>query len=380
MKIALAHDFLIRWGGAEKVLFDFHKIFPEAPIFTLFHNEEFTKEKFPGVEIKSSYLQKKYQRNKNHRRLAPFMPIAVEDLDFSGYDLVISSTSGFMKGIVVPTKTKHICYLHTPTRWAWQDYFEETRFNSFLKRLYVHFYRLWDYGASQRPDVIIANSKYTKDRIQKYYRRDSQVIYPSVEIKSSHSSVKDLQIQASNFENYFVIVSRLVDYKHIDWAIKAFSKLKYKLVIIGEGPEYENLKFKIQLSRQGSLGSPGGSSNQKLKDKIILKRQIKNKNNLLNLVRNSIGLIHLAEEDFGIAMIEALRLGKPVIAYNRGGAREIIKSGINGELFEKDNLKEQILKVAENIKKYKIINTKKTASKFSENIFRKKIEREVACK
>ena len=134
MKIALAHDFLIRWGGAEKVLFDLHKIFPEAPIHTLFYDKQFVAERFSGVEIKASYLQKRHQAIKKiqkiigikkrelHRWLLPSMPLAVESLDFSDYNLVISSSSGFMKGIIASSKTKHICYLHTPTRWAWQDY------------------------------------------------------------------------------------------------------------------------------------------------------------------------------------------------------------------------------------------------------------------
>ena len=183
MKVALAHDFLIKWGGAEKVLFDLHKIFPEAPIYTLFYNKKFVQDRFPNAKINTSGLQRKYNLfRRSYRWLLPWMPLATESMDFSSYDLVISSSSAFLRGIIVPVKTKHICYMHTPTRWAWQDRPLATSLRmNLVKRLYIHLYRLWDFDAAQRPDMLIANSKYTAQRIEKYYKRRARIVYPGVE-------------------------------------------------------------------------------------------------------------------------------------------------------------------------------------------------------
>jgi len=315
MKVALAHDFLIRWGGAESVLFDLHKIFPSAPIFTLFYNENFVQKHFPGTRIESSYLQRKYVGRRgegSHRKLAPSMPLAVESLDFSDYDLVISTSSGFMKGIVVPSKTKHICYLHTPTRWAWQDY-HLNKLNIF-KRIYTHFFRLWDFEASQRPDVLVANSDYTLKRIERYYRRKAKLIYPAVTIPKKESKVGGL-----NYKQYFIIISRLSPFKHIDWAIEAFRDLPYNLVVIGEGPAEKDLKRQVKKNN--------------LEQKITFLNFLEDKQELINLIKGSLGLIHLAEEDFGLAIVEALKLNKLVVAYNRGGAKELIEEGASGAFF-----------------------------------------------
>jgi len=313
MKVALAHDFLIRWGGAEKVLLDLCKIFPEAPIFTLFYKENFVKKHFPMIEIKTTRLQEKYRKTKNHHLLTPLMPITVEDLDFSRYDLVISSTSGFMKGIVVPSKTKHICYMHTPTRWVWQDYF--LRKPKALKRLFIHFFRLWDFEASQRPDLLITNSYYSAKRIKKFYRRDAKVIYPAI---SDEIVVKS---SAEKKKNYYVIVSRLSDYKNVDKAIEVFKTLNQRLVIVGDGPEKKKLIKK----------------SKKFRKQVIFTGFIQKREKLLELIKNSKGLIHLAEEDFGLVMAEALKMGIPVIAWNRGGAEELIQDGVNGILFSSAN-------------------------------------------
>ncbi len=373
MKIALAHDFLIRWGGAEKVLFDLHKIFPKAPIYTLFYDKKFVNEYFPGVKIKHSYLQRRYLFLRVftrvarhiyadiHRVLLPSMPPAVEALDFSDYDLVISSSSGFMKGIIVPSRTKHVCYLHTPTRWAWQD----CKHGTFLRKLYIHFFRIWDFEASQRPDILMTNSHYTAQRIEKYYRRKAEVVCPGVEMNQesgirNHELRYDMRRTSYLIPNnkYFIIISRLSVYKHIDWAIEAFKDLPYNLVIVGEGRELKRLK----------------TQSIKIKKKIIFTGFIKNKNKLIQLVKNSIGLIHLAEEDFGLSILETLKLGKPVIAYDKGGSKELIKKGVSGEFFtNKKDLVKTIKKVAKNIDKYKSVIIKKSVNGFSQKKFKKEI-------
>ncbi|MFA6437456.1 MAG: glycosyltransferase [Candidatus Paceibacterota bacterium] len=387
MKVALAHDFLIKWGGAEKVLFDLHEIFPEAPIYTLFYNKKFTDEYFPNTKIEISHLQRKYRLLKrNYRWLLPWMPMAVEALDFSDYDLVVSSSSAFLKGIIVPTKNKHICYMHTPTRWAWQDYFSQKR--NFFKRLYAHFYRIWDFDAAQRPDIIIANSEYTARRIKKYYKGEAEVVYPGVELenikhqvtnkyeirntkyetipKSKYSKFKTENIYQIPYKKYFIVVSRLSAYKKIDLIIEAFKDLSFNLVIVGDGAEQHKLKIK--------------SEKLKINDRVFFTGFIKDKAIIARLVENSIALIHLTEEDFGICMAEALALGKPVIGFKKGGAREIIKRGHNGELIDGknneeiiNNLKNAVKKLALNKKKYIINITKQNKGMFLKKNFIKEI-------
>jgi len=343
MKIALVHDFLIRFGGAESVFLDLKKIFPEADIFTLFYKKKFTDKYLPGTKLKTSFLQRRYSFLEKiisggvfHRALLPWMPQATEDLDFSGYDLVLSSSSGFVKGIVVPSKAKHICYLHTPTRWAWQNYSERLGSGkSAIKRGYAHFFRIWDYEASQRPDTIITNSRYTSLRIKKYYRRNAKVVYPTIELPT-----KKLDGLEKNLGLYFVMVGRLSDYKHIDWAIEALRNTKYKLVIIGDGPEYKNLK---------------------LEKKVILKGHIEDRRELMSLVKNSVGLIHLAEEDFGLCVLEAQSLGVPTIVLDKGGAKEISKKNINNYIIagdSKDQAIENLRYLIKNthLRKHKIMN------------------------
>lgn len=354
MKIALAHDFLTKWGGAEKVLFDLHNIFPKAPIYTLFYNSNFVKESFPNSCIKVSYLQKRHSFFKNYHWLIPWIPPAVESLDMSNYDVVISSSSAFLKGLIVPTTTKHIAYIHTPTRWAWQDY-HFLKMN-FPKRCYNHFYRIWDYEAAQRPDVLIANSIYTQKRIRKYYHRDARVVYPQTYLSREINAKNPPRLQ---YSKYFLILSRLSSYKRTIWALRAFEKLPFNLVIAGEGRELK--KLKEYTKRKG------------LNNKIFFTGFVKNHTNIMRLIKNSLGLIHLAEEDFGLSMLEALALGKPVIAYYKGSAQEIIKEGRNGYLIK--NLQELIAKINQcSINKFKKESIQTTIKKFQTQKFEKEIK------
>jgi glycosyltransferase involved in cell wall biosynthesis len=352
MKIALAHDFLIKWGGAEKVLFDLHNIFPDAPLYTLFYEPNFIKEYFPHSLIKASYLQKKYVLFKRYHYFIPWIPPAVEALDFSDYDVVISSSAAFLKGLIVPTTTRHIVYLHTPTRWAWQDY--QSLKMGFLKRLYSHFYRIWDYEAAQRPDLLITNSIYSQERIKKYYNRDAQIIYPQARFFQQELNQKSLL--SSQYGKYFLILSRLSSYKRNTWAIRAFEKLPLNLVIAGEGRELKYLRSYVL--------------RKNLSHKIFLIGFIKNSANIRQLISNSLGLIHLAEEDFGLSILEALNLGKPVIAYYKGSSQEIIQEGHNGYLVKDlqtliakinkcsvNNLKKKDIQAT--VKKFQLYNFKK---------------------
>ena len=180
MKVALVHDYLIRFGGAERVFFNLRKLFPKADVFTLLYNERKMGKYFPDNQIRTSFLQSFPFSAKYHRLLAPLIPSAVETLDLRDYDLVISSSSAFIKGLILRPRTIHICYCHNPSRFLW-DYAGqyETNFPS-LKKILFHYLRLWDKSASGRVDYFIANSKTTAQRIRKYYGRESRVIYPPV--------------------------------------------------------------------------------------------------------------------------------------------------------------------------------------------------------
>ena len=337
-KVALVHDFLLYWGGAEATLQVLAKMFPQAPIYTLLQDEQFTKKHFRGREIRTSFLQKipRWIRKK-HTRLLPLMPTAIESLNLRDYDLVISSSSAFAKGIVVKPKTTHVCYMHAPMRYVWDyyhQYFQE-RFGNRAKiftRTFLNYLRTWDRASADRADHLVANSRYTARRIEKYYRRESMVIYPPVEVEkfalspdkanSSISSSSDLiekQNQARR-GSYFLTTGRLATYKRVDLLIEAFQKLKLPLVIVGDGPE----RKKLEKLAQG---------NSKIK---ILGWQSEEK--LIRLYQNSRAFVCATEDDFNITCVEAMAAGTPVIALKKGGVQETVIEGQTGIFFQEARL------------------------------------------
>jgi len=316
MKVAIVHDFLVRYGGAENVLKIFSEMFPEAPIYTLLYDEEKMGKIFPKDRVRVSFLQgfPKFLR-KNYKYLLPLLPVAAETLDLRNFDLILSSSSSFAKGIVPRVNSLHICYCHNPMRLAW-DYShlylkdqKKGNFYSWFIKIAFHFLRIWDRNAAQRVDFFIANSKATQKRIKKYYQKESVVVYPPVEV--SHSNIADFGLSDKNF---FLIVSQLTPYKRIDMAIAAFNKLKLPLVVIGDGPERKNLE-KIA---KGNVKILGWQSRE-IVDKYY---------------RNCLGFIFPGEDDFGIAPVEAMSYGKPVLALKKGGAIETVVEGISGEFFD----------------------------------------------
>jgi glycosyltransferase involved in cell wall biosynthesis len=310
MKIALAHDHLFQSGGAENILHEFSQLYPQAPIFTLIYNKRQSKY-FEKSQIITSYLQKLPQSHLYFKYLLPLMPNAWERFDFSEFDVVLSSSSAFVKGIITSPKTIHISYCHSPTRYLWSDslrYLQELPLIEPAKSYVYHVLtrlRLWDQAAAARVDYFIANSNYIADRIQKYYRRPCVVIYPPVETKKFHLSQKH--------DNFFLIVSRLRPYKRVDMAIKAFNALRLPLYIIGSGEEMSRLRrlAKANIHFLGELSDT-------------------ERNGYLARCQ---ALIHPQEEDFGITAIEAMASGRPVIAYNQGGALESVIEGVTGTFF-----------------------------------------------
>lgn len=354
MKVALVYDRVNKWGGAERVLLALHQIFPDAPLYTSVYNQK--NAKWADVfEIKTSFLQNFPFAKRFHELYALLMPLAFESFKFDNYDLVISVTSEAAKGVITKSDTRHICYLLTPTRYLWsgyKDYFKNPFFR-ILARPAVLYLRMWDKIASQRPDKYISISSAVKNRTLKYYDKDSEIIYPPLQIMNSELKIQNFKEQGGK---YFLVVSRLVYYKRVDIVIKAFNKLGLPLKIIGTGNQERNLK-KIANSNIEFLGN--------LTDE-----------KLSFYYKNSKALIFSGKEDFGLVMVEAQSFGKPVIAFGQGGALDIVKEGVTGEFFQSQT-PEGLIKVLEkfNDKDYNSKLCKENALRFSfENFKRQFLE------
>ncbi|MBL7155217.1 MAG: glycosyltransferase [Candidatus Portnoybacteria bacterium] len=352
MKIALVHDYLIRFGGGERVFLNLQKIFPQAEIYTLLYDKEKMEKYFPNTKIHTSFLQNFPLSQRHHRILAPLMPAAVESLDLRDFDLVISSSSAFIKGLVLRPKVIHICYCHNPARFLWDYASEYNGGPSFLRKILSHYLRLWDRAAANRVDYFIANSKTTAQRIKKYYHREAKVIYPAIE-----TVPQGLSLPSNRNSDYFLIVSQLTPYKRIDLAIDAFNKLELPLVIIGQGRQRKRLQ-KMARSNIKFLGWQP--------DQVV--RQY---------LQNCLAFIFPGEDDFGIAPVEAMSFGKPVLAYRKGGAMETVLEGITGEFFDDpatESLADGIRRLKMNLNNYSPLVIKKRAEKFSSERFEREIK------
>jgi len=312
-KTAFIHDFLVTFGGAERVLESLIKLDPDAPIYTLLYDSDAMKGRLAGREIRTSFLQKfpRFLR-KRYRWLLPFYPVAAESLDLREFDVVISSSGAWSKGIVTRLRTLHIAYLHSPMRLLWdanEQYLDVVRAGGcrrFIGRIFLSYLRIWDREAADRPDVLVSNSEYTRARAEKYYRRDSVVIHPPVTLAEGEGD-------RPAKEDFFLVVSRLTASKGIDIAIEAFNKLKLPLRIVGEGRERSRLESFAE-ENVSFLGSVDDAE-------------------LVSLYRRAKAVVVPSEEDFGMAAAEAVRLGTPAIAYGKGGTAEIVEEGKTGELF-----------------------------------------------
>lgn len=318
MKIALVHDYLVQYGGAERVLEAFTELFPEASIYTLLYDKDAMHGVFSDRRIYTSFLQKIPGALKNHRVFPVFMPIAIEQFDFSKYDIVLSDSSSYAKGILTGPQTLHICYLHTPMRYAWDDcqkYTQDFGLPSIIRKLVPLFMspiRLWDRSAADRPDHIIANSEFVRKRIRKYYRRESTVIHPPV-------NVNDFSIaKEADRKDYFLMVGRLIAYKRHDIAIEACNRLGVPLKIIGRGPEMDRLK-KLAGKTVEFLG--------RVPDAELPKYYAECR-----------GFIFPQEEDFGIVAIEAMASGRPILAYRGGDIPEHLEEGKMGVFFQEQTV------------------------------------------
>ncbi len=353
MRIALVHDYLAQDGGAEKVLKALHEIWPEAPIFVLFHDEK-KLDQFKKDQVKQSFLKNFPFIYSRYQWYLPLMPIAIEKLDLKNFDLVISSTSLFAKGVITSPNTLHISYCHTPPRFLWSDthkYLSDFRYNFLIKLFspnFIHRLRLWDKMSADRVDDFIANSFTVAKRIQKFYRREAQIINPPVEIDKFKIS--------TTLGDYYLAGGRLVPYKKIDLVIKVFNRLGLPLKIFGDGPELKHLK-KIAKPNIEFLG------------RITEEKKTE-------LMSKSLAFINPQLEDFGITAIESMAAGRPVIAYGVGGAGETVIDGETGILIKNqtwESLFDTILNFhPTNWDSGKI---RIHAEKFSEEIFKEKMQR-----
>jgi glycosyltransferase involved in cell wall biosynthesis len=368
-KVALVHDFLNQYGGAERVLLELHEMFPEAPIYTMLYDPKKMRGKFKKADIRTSFLQKfpKFLK-KRHKYMLPFMPTAPETFNLRDYDLVISSSSAFAKGVVIKPKTIHICYCHSPMRYVWdwnEKYLDEQSLGKKRKifaRLILNYVRMWDRVAADRADYFIANSKATQDKIKKYYGRDSTVVYPPVETNPGAKLSEVSEEEAFGRRDYFLIVSRLAPYKKIEVAIEAMNKLNLPLIVIGEGsPKYEKYLKSIAGPKTKFLGwIPDG----KVKE----------------YYRHCRVFLLPGEEDFGITLVEAMSFGKPVIALRKGGAIETVIEGETGEFFNESAIEviaDAVRRFMSKEKDYDHEKIREHARKFSKERFRENFERVV---
>jgi glycosyltransferase involved in cell wall biosynthesis len=313
VKIAFVHDYLVQYGGAERVLECFCEIWPYAPIYTLIYDEEKTHKRFRGKRIYTSFLQKFPYSRSNHRVFPALMPPAIEQFDLSKYDIVLSDSSSYAKGVITSPETLHICYCHTPMRYAWDDcqkYIQEFGFPKLVKKFIpfiMNYIRLWDRISADRVDEYIANSKFVSGRIKKYYRKDSVVINPPVNVKNFYPSEKS--------EDYFLVAGRLMTYKRFDIVIEAFNELGWPLKIIGRGPDLKRL----QKMARPNIKFVGRLSEEGLAKTFSLAK----------------AFIFPQEEDFGIIAIEAMASGKPLIAFRGGDIVEHVTEGKEGLFFDK---------------------------------------------
>lgn len=353
MKIAIMHDwFITRPRGAERVALQLAQLFPEAPIYTLLWRPEYYKKLIDPGRIRTSFLQKLPNSLRQRQRyLLPLIPAAIKSLKFSEYDVVISSSSAWAKNIVTGFNTTHICYCHTPMRFAWdyeQQYLEEQQLGQVREKLARHtinWVKRWDMVGSSRVNYWLANSHTTAARIKKYYSHHARVIYPPVEVSKFKTAPKN---------DFYVTLSGLTPYKKVDLAIEACNLGARKLKVIGEGPERTRLE---------ALAGPTveflGYVNKQRRNKLLAEAR---------------GMIFPSEEDFGIAPVEAMASGTPVIGYNHGGLTETIINGKTGLLFSKQTVEG----LSEALDKFESMQFDRRAlvnqaSRFDEAIFNRKI-------
>ena len=318
VKVAIVHDWLVDYAGADRVIDQMHQIYPQAPIYTLVYNAKKMPKWFRTYDIRTTFMQKIPFASRLYKTMLTMMPRAFESLDLTEFDLIISSCSSCSKGVITRPDALHICYCHTPTRYVWDFYYEYLKNSGWIKRkliqVLIHKMRIWDRLAADRVDVFVGNSKFVAQRIAKYYRRDAVVIYPGVHIN-------DYEI-IDTPDDYYLMVGRFVHYKRFDLGIMACTQLGRRLIVVGGGDEEK----KLHAMAGDTVVFVG-----KLSDKEIMK-----------LYQNAKAFIFPGIEDFGITPVEAQSAGCPVIALGQGGAKETVLDGKTGLFFDEQSVESTV--------------------------------------
>lgn len=359
LKVAIVCDWLTGIGGAERVVLEIHRMYPDAPIYTSQY-DPLSIDWFKDADIRTTWLQKL------PKSLKKFLPMlrawTFSRLDLSDYDLVISSSGAEAKGIKTNPNTVHVCYCHAPTHYYWsryEDYLKNPGFGSFdwlarlgLKTL-VGPLRRWDYRAAQRPDIVLANSSHTQTKIREYYKRDSVVVHPPVDITRFQQPARSSQLAAPR--QGFVTAGRQAPYKRIDLAVTACTKLNLPLTVIGNGPEHQKLK---------AIAGPSITFDTKASDEDVARY----------FCSAEAFIFPTNVEDFGVAPVEALAAGTPVIAYKAGGPLDYIIEGKTGIFFEEQTVESLIGALKKfKPKDYSVNDIKAAAEEFSVDNFHKNL-------
>jgi glycosyltransferase involved in cell wall biosynthesis len=308
MRVAITTDWLNSFGGAERVLIELHKMFPDAPIFTTVHDRRGLPAQMQDWDVRTSFLQRIPFMQSRHQPLLPLMPLAWEEFDFSEYDLVLTTNSACAKGVITRPGTLNLCYCYTPCRYIWDLYPEYTRgkrSRPFIAPV-AHWLRLWDRLSADRVDHFVAISHEVAARVRRHYGREAEVIYPPVDVERITPS-------GAPPENFYLVVSRLVPYKRVDLAIAAANALSRRLLIVGDGSE----RRRLEAMAGPTVEFLGRRSDEEIAD----------------LYRRCRAFLFPGLEDFGIAPVEAQAAGRPVIAFAAGGALETVVDGKTGVLF-----------------------------------------------
>ena len=303
-RVAVVHEWMVRYAGSEQVVAAVLEAFPCADSYALVHDPEGLRgTPLEGVPVRTSFIQRLPKAKEKYQTYLPLMPLAVEQFDLRSYDLVISSNHAVAKGVLTRADQLHISYIHTPIRYAWDlylDYLAESGIDrgpkSWLVRSVLHYLRMWDLGAGNRVDAYLANSSYVARRIGKLYRRPARVIYPPISIERYRPDLPR--------EEFFVAVSRFAPYKRMNIIVEAFTRMGKPLVVIGEGSEFGKAQ-RIAGPNVKLLGHQPGEV-------------------VADYLQRAKAFVFAADEDFGIAPVEAQAAGCPVIAYGKGGALETV--------------------------------------------------------
>ena len=352
-RVALVHDFLLDLRGAERVFLSMCDIWPDADVFTAVYDEEGTEGRFAHRNVQGTFLQRLRPTAASFRALLPLYPAAIESLDLSGYDLIVSSSSAWAQGIVPSPGAVHVCYSHNPFRYAWNDRdrtLAERRdpvTRAVLRSLF-HRWRQWDWIAAQRIDQYVANSRVTQGRIRSYFGRESSVVHPPVETA---------RFAPGSPGGYYLVLSELMPHKRIDLAVQAFNRLRLPLVIAGDGPDLRRLR---------RLAGPTVTFAGRVSDEHVAR-----------LLEGCRALVVTAVEEFGIAAVEAQAAGRPVISTAAGGALETVVEGVTGAFWSggPEQLADSVRSFdAEAVDPHKCVES---ARRFDIEVFRRSLPREV---